>query len=79
MEWSELAKTIEDETNKSNNIIKAMCWGCTVDSPSQRDHDICVMMSNDEKLNLLKDIIFDNIKNQIESTIKEIIINKLKE
>ena len=79
MEWSELAKTIEDETKKSNNIIAAMCVGCAADSPSQRDHDICVMMSNDEKIDLLKDIIFDKIKNQVESNIKKIIINKLQE
>ena len=31
-------------------VIKDKCYGCQVDHPSQRHHDVCLMMTTEEKI-----------------------------
>ena len=33
-----------------NESIKELCYGCMVDHPSQTQHDVCLMMSEEERL-----------------------------
>ena len=30
--------------------IKELCYGCSVDHPSQKEHDVCVMMEMEERV-----------------------------
>lgn len=42
-----------------NQLIPAYCYGCTVDHPSQVQHNVCVMMTWKEQVELLFNDAYD--------------------
>ena len=37
------------------DVVKEKCYGCQVDHPSPKQHNVCLMMTNDEKVEVCLD------------------------
>ena len=45
-------------------IIKELCYGCSVDHPSQTHHDVCLMMESNEQIQLCLDIALQRLNHE---------------
>ena len=45
-------------------IIKEKCFGCVVDHPSQKHHNVCLMMEKDEKIEICMDDALQRINEE---------------
>ena len=45
-------------------IIKEKCFGCQVEHPSQKHHDVCLMMEKDEKIEICMDDALQRINEE---------------
>ena len=45
-----LAEVVEQVSTIMESLICELCYGCQVDHPSQRQHDLCLMASDKERL-----------------------------
>lgn len=46
---------VEEMEGCMKKVVSEKCYGCQVDHPSQRQHDVCLMMEAEERLELFFD------------------------
>ena len=69
----------EELSAKMGDLVKHLCFGCQVDHPSQRNHDLCLMADDEERFVRTFDASWDlvDIKGLAEKHIKEAVRAKL--
>lgn len=40
---------VRDVCEKMNSLVPVLCYGCQTDHPSQREHDLCLMATDEER------------------------------
>lgn len=41
---------VRDVVQKMNSLVPELCYGCQTDHPSQREHDVCLMATEEERM-----------------------------
>ena len=74
-----ISQLIDSATKYSHHIVRELCFGCIHQSPSQHERDICMISTDQERLELLIDTIYEKIKSQPESEFENMIALKLQQ
>lgn len=45
-------------------LVKELCYGCSVNHPSQRQHDVCLMMEENEQMDLCMDQSLERVSKE---------------
>ena len=41
---------VRDVSEKMNSLVPVLCYGCQTNHPSQREHDLCLMATEEERM-----------------------------
>ena len=52
---------IKDIRWKMRDITRELCYGCQIDHPSQREHDLCLMASDKDRFEATFDIAWNKL------------------